>query len=239
MKRCCGVDGVRRSQDAFEDLFGLASHFPRQRPASTTFDTWAERAGDRITRNLVEEGLAQLGAAEQTRIPAGFAAAHPQVWQAIVDDVGGRDDAVQILLVGAVVAGLEERHRQIDPEALGLLEVDRDAREDPVESLALALAATDLWSSFEIIEAIESFDTGATTAVIAERLWSEWHEQRLVDLVNRLRARLPVAGFPAASAAIESGCRAFDRDPGVRFRLRSELLLDALPTAADALRLVA
>ena len=70
-------------------------------------------------------------------------------------------------------------------------------------------------------------------------IWSGWHEQRLDDLVHRLRERLPVAGFPAASSAIESGCRAFERDPSVRARLRSELLLDALPTAADALRLVA
>jgi hypothetical protein len=76
-------------------------------------------------------------------------------------------------------------------------------------------------------------------AVIAERLWSGWHEQRLDDLVHRLRERLPVAGFPAASSAIESGCRAFACDPSVQARLRSELLLDALPTAADALRLVA
>jgi hypothetical protein len=38
VKRCCGVDGVRRSQDALEDLFSLAFHFPRQRPASGTFD---------------------------------------------------------------------------------------------------------------------------------------------------------------------------------------------------------
>ena len=239
VKRCCGVDGVRRSQDALEDLFSLAFYFPRQRPSSATFDAWAERVGDQLTRELLEEGLAELGAAERARIPAEFAAAHPQVWEKILDDVRGHDDAHQILLVGAVVAGLEERHRQVDPEALELLEMDEEAREDPVESLALTLAATDLWSAFEIIDATESFDKGATTAAIAEQLWSEWHEQRLEDLVHRVRELLPVAGFAAASSAIESGCRAFTRDPWVRTRLRSELLLDALPTAADILGLVA
>jgi SEC-C motif len=239
VKRCCGVDGVRRSQDALEDLFSLAFHFPRQRPASGTFDAWAERARDQLTRELLEEGLVQLGAAEQARIPAEFAAAYPQVWETILGEVGSQHDVLQVLLIGAVVAGLEERQRQVDPAALELLEVDEEAREDPVESLALVLSATDLWNAFEVIDATESLDSGATTAVIAEHLWSGWHEQRLEDLVHRLRERLPVAGFPAASSAIGSGCRAFERDPGVRARLRSELLLDALPTAADVLGLVA
>jgi len=222
-----------------EDVFGLAFHFPHQRPASATFDAWAERAGDELTRELLEEGLAQLGAAEEARIPAEFAAAYPQVWETILDEVGSPDDALHVLLLGAVVAGLEERQRQVDPAALELLEGDEEAREDPVESLALLLAPNDLWNAFEIIDATESLDTGATTAVVADHLWSAWHEQRLEDLVHRLRGRLPVAGFPAASSAIENGCRAFERDPCVRARLRAELLLDALPTWADALGLVA
>src|SRR6266478_2180554 len=123
VKRCCGVDGVRRSQDALEDLFSLAFHFPRQRPASGTFDAWAERAQDQLTRELLEEGLVQIGAAEQARIPAEFAAAYPQTWETILDEVGGHDDALQVLLIGAVVAGLEERQRQIGPASLELLEV--------------------------------------------------------------------------------------------------------------------
>src|SRR5438093_4693127 len=86
VKRCCGVDGVRRSQGALEDLFSLAFHFPRQRPASGTFDSWVQRATHQLTRELLEEGLAQLGAAEQARIPAEFAAAHPQVWKTVLDE---------------------------------------------------------------------------------------------------------------------------------------------------------
>jgi hypothetical protein len=239
VKRCCGVEGVRRSQEALEDLFGLAFHFPRQRPASATFDAWAEQAGDRLTRELLEEGLAQLGRAEQARIPAQFAAIYPQLWETILDEAGSRDEALQILLAGAVVAGLEERQRQLDPGALQLLEVDEDLREDPVESLALVLVPGDLWSVVEVVDAADSFDKGSTTGVIAERLWSEWHEHRLHDLVLRLRSQLPVARFPAASSALVTACRTFERDSLLRTRLRAELLLDALPTAVDVLRLAA
>lgn len=239
VKRCCGVDGVRRSQEALGDLFGLAFHFPRQRPVSPTFDAWAARAGGELTRDLLEDGLAQLGPAEVERIPAEFAAAHPQVWEAILTEAGRRDDALATVLIGAVVAGLEERQRQLDPAALELLDVDDDAREDPVESLALVLVAGDLWSVFEVIEAVDSFDDDAQIASIADRLWSEWHERRLDQLVERLEARLPIPECPAASAAVEAACQAFRDDPDVRIRLRGELLLDALPTALDAVRLAA
>jgi hypothetical protein len=239
VKRCCGVEGVRRSREALEDLFGLAFHFPRQRPVSATFDAWAERAGDRLTRELLDEGLGQLGSTEQARIPEEFAATYPHLWETLLEEAGSRDEAPHVLLIGAVVAGLEERQRQLDPTALELLEVDEDAREDPVESLALVLVPGDLWSALEVVDAADSFDRGAATGVIAERLWSEWHEHRLHDLVLRLRSRLPIARFPAASSAIETACRTFERDGLVRNRLRAELLLDALPTAADALRLAA
>jgi SEC-C motif-containing protein len=239
VKRCCGVDGVRRSQEALEDLFGLAFNFPRQRPASATFDAWAERAGNRLTRELLEAGLAELGPAEVARIPTEFAAAYPQVWETILSEAGRRDEALETILAGAVVAGLEERQRRLDVEALELLEVDEDAREDSVESLALVLVPGDLWSVLEVVDAIDSFDSGATIAAIAERLWSEWHEHRLGGLVNRLQARLPIPGFPAASTAIEAACRAFQEDRGVLIRLRAELLLDGLPTGLDAVRLAA
>ena len=239
VKRCCGVDGARRSREAFGDLFGLAFHFPRQRPASATFDAWAERAPDLLSREVVEEGLAQLGAEECARIPAEFALAHPQIWEEIVNDARAVDDVNLVILVGAVVAGVEERTRELDAEALELLELDDAAREDPVESLALVLEAGDLWSVLEAIEASEAFDAGASLDSAATRLWSVWHEQRLNELVRRLGERLPVAVFPLASLAIENACKAFERDREVRARLRGELLLDALPTAFDALRLAA
>src|SRR5262249_52761890 len=239
VKRCWGVDGVRRSRDALEDLFGLAFNFPRQRPASATFDAWSERAGNELTRELLEAGLAELGPAEVGRIPSEFACAYPQVWETILTEAGGCDDALKTMLAGAVVAGLEERQRQLDVEALELIELDEDAREDPVESLALVLVPGDLWSVLEVVDAIDSFDSGAAIAAIAERLWSEWHEHRLDTLVRRVQSRLPISGFPAASAAIGSACRAVQEDRSLLIRLRAELLLDALPTGLDALRLAA
>jgi flagellar biosynthesis regulator FlaF len=225
--------------EAFEDLFALAFHFPRQRPASAMFDAWAKRAPDLLTRDLLEEGLMQVGDDERARIPAEFAATYPQMWETIVEDAGGRDDALQVILAGAVVAGLEERQREPDSRALELLEVDEEAREDPIESLALVLRAGDLWSVLEVVDAAAAFDRGDSPDVIAGRLWSAWHEQRLGDLVRRLENMLPFAAFPAASSAIRSASRAFERDRRVRTRLRTELLLDALPTSADVLGLAA
>lgn len=239
VKRCCGVEGARRSQEALDDLFGLAFQFPRQRPASPRFDAWAETAPSRLSRELVEDGLTALGPEEAARIPSEFAVAYPQVWAAIVADAGRRDEVLQILLTGAVVAGLEERQRGLDVEALELLEADEDARDDPVETLALVLTAGDLWNVLETVEALESFDRGAALAAIADRLWSEWHDRRLAELLRRVRAQLPMPGFPAASAAVEAACRAARDDRRVLIRLRAELLLDAFPTAADAVRLAA
>lgn len=239
VKRCCGVDGVRRSQEALKDLFSLALHFPRQRPASETFDVWAKWAGDQLTRELIEEGLAKLGPVEVARIPADFAVAYPQIWEMIMSDAGGRDEALGIVLVGAVVAGLEERQRKLDITALELLELDEDARKDPIETLTLVLVPGDLWSVLEVAYAVDSFDDGETMPAIAKRLWSEWHEDRLDALVRHLDARLPIPEFPRASAAIESACHAFHSDHRVSTQLRAELLLDALPTAVDAMRLAA
>jgi hypothetical protein len=101
------------------------------------------------------------------------------------------------------------------------------------------LTSGDLWSALEIVDAADSLDRGVATAAIAERLWSEWHERRLHDLVGRLRWRLPFAQFPTASSAIDTGCGAFERDSRVGALLRAELLLDALPTVAGAMRFAA
>jgi hypothetical protein len=231
VKRCCGVAGAQRSRAAFEDLFELACAFPRQRPQSASFAAWAERAPETLDRELLEEGLDALGAAEEHRIPSEFAAAYPRMWNTILDDAGDRDEALQTLLTGAVVAGLAERQRELDPVAIELLELDADARSDPVESLALALDAGDLWSVLEAAQAADVFDRGASLADVADELWSEWHERRLEALIHRLRRRVPIAGFPAASSAIEDACRAFERGRDVRLSLRAELLLDALPPA--------
>jgi hypothetical protein len=240
VKRCCGVESIRRSHEALTDLFQLASHFPRQRPATEAFDAWASRTTAEITLELLEEGVAQLAPAERARIPTEFAAAYPELWEAVLADARFVERALHIALLGAVVAGLEERRREIDPLVLVLLELDEDARRDPVESLAFVVTPEDLWNAVEVAEAEHSLDRGLTVESIAGVFWSEWHEQRLRELVRRVRRRLPLEAFPAASSAIEDACGTFERDPRVRARLGAELLLDALPPpVAEAPRLAA
>ena len=139
------------------------------------------------------------------------------------------------MLVGAVVAGLDERKRPVDAEALELIERDAETAGDPVETLALSREARDLWSVIESGEAVEAFETGRSIAAIADRLATDWHDARLAALVGRLASRLPIAGFPSASAALAAACRAFERDKTVRRRLRAELLLDSLTTVVEAL----
>src|SRR5262245_40456299 len=239
VKRCCGVEGVRKSHEAMQDLFGLASNFPRQRPASATFDAWAERAPDELTHQVLEEGLNELGAEERARIPAEFAEAHPRMWEAILDEARDYDDAIFAVLVGAVAAGLEERRRRLVPTALEVLEdldeVDRDA----VLSLALVLAPTDLWSVVELDAAEAAVEAGAKPAVAAERIWSEWHEERLQTLVGRVREQLPVAGLPVGSSVVAAACSAFEDDDALPARLRTALLVAALASAWDILGLAA
>jgi hypothetical protein len=48
-------------------------------------------------------------------------------------------------------------------------------------------------------------------------------------LVERLRASLPLEGYPLASAAIERACGQFEADEKLARRLLAELLLDSLP----------
>src|SRR5436190_447029 len=135
VKRCCGVDGVRRRKDAAAELFSLAFHFPRYRPATAEFDAWAWSASASLDRETVAEGL---DAADYGR----------------------------------------------------------------AESLLAAQA---------------------------ERLATPWHRERLDVLLVRLRAWLPDAGYPLASAALQRACERVEADETLARRLCAELLLDSLP----------
>lgn len=167
VKRCCGVDGARRSHEAAEELFAAAFCFPRLRPVSASFDAWAAGAPDELSRSTLDAGLAALGDAERTRIETALATDAPSVWAGVVRDLGDESQATGLVLCGAVVAGIEERSRL--PEVDGL-----DPDDDAVETLALE--ARDLWSVVESGRAVEAFDAGEPLAAIADRLWSDWHE---------------------------------------------------------------
>jgi hypothetical protein len=231
VKRCCGVDGVRRSQEAFDELYGAAFCFPRLRPVSAGFDAWAETAPDELSRALFEAGGTALGPAERDRITSVLALESPDVWAGVVRDFGTEEDAMALLLLGAIVAGLEERSRALDPQALELIEPD----DEPVDALALVLEARDLWSVVESGHAVEAFDAGESLQSIADRLWTDWHGERLEVLVARVRGRLPLDERPVASAALERACAAFASDERLARRLRAELLLDSFPSMLDLL----
>ena len=246
VKRCCGVDSVRQrarqADGAAAELFDLAYLFPRYRPVSVEFEDWTRTAPEDFSRGALEEGLARLDAAERDRIVGGFQREYPGPWASVVADFGDESLAVEMVLAGAVVAGVSERRQPIDVEGLDVLEHDAEARADPANALALVFDCHDLWSVIESGIAAQAVDrvgfdaADAVFAAEAERLATTWHHDRLSVLVDRLRARLPTPGHPLASEALERACERLDSDHLLRRRLLAELLLDSLPRVllADA-----
>jgi len=234
-KLCCGTTRTqeRASREALEILSGLAGLFPLLRPDSAAFEQWAEAHRDdpSITRELVDEALSLLDGAELERIARTHAREFPEVWAGLVADVGGEVDAEFAVLAGAVVTALREE-RRIDVVALELLH--EDMPDDPAETLALCIDPCALWSALEA----DAADTALVAAgenewdvVLASesaRLGTPQHERRLVLLVGRVRAQLPVLGFRRVSRAIAGACDSFGRDERVRARLAWMLLGDAL-----------
>lgn len=243
-KRCC-IDRERelvRRNEALEELLALPSLFPLLRPADDSFERWAEQhAGAEPMRALIEEGGSLLPEAESVRIRRGHAREFPEVWESLVRDCADEREAEDAVLIGAVVAALQEE-RELDDGALELIEEVRDLQADPIEALAIAVDACNLWSLADATLADDALaridpdlDDGAYEAVaealLAERAagaWTPTHERRLALLVGRVRARLPMQGRRRASRVLERACTAFDRDPDVRGRLAAMLLADTL-----------
>jgi hypothetical protein len=213
--------------------------FPLLRPDSPEFDAWvAARRGSDVTRASIEEAGALVPAAERERIVRAHAREFPGVWRSLVDDLGDKHEAEEVVFIGAVVAALEEV-RAVDPSVLDLIEENEFIARDPVAALAMALVATVLWSIAEATAADEALaeipdvlDDGvywiAAIEAEAARLWSPRHERRLARLVERLSAQLPISGRPNASAVLADGCAGFERDGEVRLRLAAMLLADSL-----------
>jgi hypothetical protein len=234
VKRCCGVESAKRRVDAGGDLLVIPFHFPRYRPVTPSFEAWARVAPAELRRDVVAEGVSRLDMDERERIVDGFAGEYPEIWSAAVADLGNEGLAIDLVLGGAVVAGVKERRRLPRAEALDLLESEGAARADPVAALALTLDGTDLWSVIESEEAADALERGFGRSAItlrseADRLATPWHRERLGMLVERLRASLPLEGYPLASAAIERACGQFEADEKLARRLLAELLLDSLP----------
>jgi hypothetical protein len=222
--------------------------FPLLRPDCPEFDAWLDaRRKAEVTRATIEDAGGLVPAAEYERIVRVHAQEFAGVWRSLVDDLGDEHEAEQVVFIGAVVAALQEV-RAVDPSVLELIEENEFIAGDPVEALARALEATDLWSIAEAIvvgEALakipddlndDAYELVWTAAIEAEaaRLWSPRHERRLVRLVERVRAQLPIVGHADVSAVLADGCAGFERDQEVRLRLAAMLLADSLDPLQQA-----
>lgn len=221
-----------------EDATRVARLFPQLRPVGKAFSAWADRvAADDAAEASAADALALIEPAERSRIADGL----PGIRERYCAELGDERLAEQALLVGAVAAAVDERLPP-DPRMLELLEEREDLRSDPVEALALALEAGDLWGLVEtaqletaLRDLPEELDDeeyeqhwDAIVAAEAKRLARRWHKRRLAELVGRLASQLPFSDYPAASAALALACEAFEHDRGVRARLAAALLGDSL-----------
>jgi hypothetical protein len=159
--------------------------------------------------------------------------------EALVGALG--EEERQAVGVGSVVAALHER-RELEAAALDHLEGCEHCRAGAAESLAAVLEACDFWSLGEAEQAEAALarvpeaevDDGVFAATLtfqAASMWSDEHVRRLELLVGRVRAQLPVADRPLASAALSEACAAVEGEHGVRTQLAGLLLADTLGPA--------
>lgn len=256
-KRCCGTREAQavleRKTSALGKLMTLPVLFPHLRPGGEAFAAWAERvATTQLAEPPLDDAVALLEPGERERIEREHAQEHPHAWRSLVEDLGDKGLARKAVVRGAIAAGVWER-RALDAEALELLEESPSPDGDAAEALALVLDAGDLWSVFEsgvaddaLVELDDDLEDepyeliwNATVADQARQLCGKWHHARLAELVARLRAHLPLADLPRATATLERACEAFEHDAGVRERLAAELLADSLCRLALAPALAA
>jgi hypothetical protein len=129
-----------------------------------------------------------------------------------------------------------------DPFRLAYLE-QRAEVEGPFEALTWVLDGKDLWSVIESAEADAALATldddldlddahealfEATLASEARRLATAWHTTRLAELVARVKASLPIEGFPGASALLAHACDEFEPGGPMADALAAELLHSSL-----------
>lgn len=238
VKRCCGTDALRDrlrlTAETAEELLTLALHFPRCRPETEAFEAWALEALGEADDRILADGLAELDEDERERIVRDFAREQPKAWRSLLGDFGNEELAAELLLIGAVAAGVAERRRL--EEALWLVE---DGDLDSLRALATAIPGEDVWSVVE--SAVAAGALGAIPDELDddeyERRWTEvldeqvsrlgtpWHDARLDALAGRLRRALPDPEFPVASRVLLDACERLDE---LRGPLLRELLSDSL-----------
>jgi hypothetical protein len=244
-KRCCiGREAeLQRRLELLAQIATLPILFPRLRPMSPEFEAWAAARrpdpGLELSGELLSEAIDRLEAEERERI-ARLVGDEVAAWDALRAKVGDDEQAEDALLTGAVAAALREVFAP-NRYVLELIEAGY-AENEPLNGLSLVLEATQLWNVLEATDAEqtlaaipddlddEEYDEAWKSAFdeVAARRWTREHEQRLTLLVERMRARLPLDGFPRASAAIAAGCDRYAADAAAPSRLGRMLLADTL-----------
>jgi hypothetical protein len=199
-------------------------------------EEWAASAPAPATRAVIEEGADRLDDDEGERIAGWAAAAYPELWDSLVEDIGDAHEARSLVVLGSVVALLAEE-RDLDAWRLDHLEECDDCWADPSSALADVVQPCDLWSIADAAALADALDQAgdvegdrfdAVVAATAGALWTTAHGRRLALLVGRVRQRLPQVMRPRASRALAAACARFDRDEAVRARTAALMLADTL-----------
>jgi hypothetical protein len=242
-KKCCGFDrNVERALEdrlaTIEEIARLAFRSPRLLPLDAAYDDWVRAVLAGEIDAQPEDAVATLGSAERRRIVEACCDQFPGEWSELSKRCGD-EAAVEALIGGSVVAGIRDYAVPGEFE-LGLIEGSDALESDPFQTLAICFQGDSLWSPEEGREADRPIaalpdwlDDNAyelwwenALRTTAASLVTDWHRLRLAQLVRRIEAQLPFAGFPRASAAIETGCKSFADDDAFRARLAATLLSD-------------
>ncbi len=160
-KLCCGTTRdqerqLRRQFGVFEEIASLPMHFPQLRPRGKKIGALLDRAvRDGVDKATLADAVALLERRERSRIERSHAKEFPAVWRSLCAELGDEQIAREAVVLGAVLAALDERV-PLHPELLALIEDTATDGDDPIEPLALALEAGDLWSLGESVQADEA-----------------------------------------------------------------------------------
>jgi hypothetical protein len=226
----------RRSLLTLAETHDVAFLFPWVRPEDQVFDAFAERVARLLAASappippaVVEDGVALLGRDERRRIVDGWAERYPDRWQSVAADAGDVALAERVLVASAVRGAIVERL----PARRGLLEMieTMPPSMSPCGVLGILIEPLLVWNRDDAIMVANGAGSASdpqrfigTAHRLADSRVEPWQVDRVRELADRIRARLPIAGLPRASRLIEEGCDELDGDDEAAHGLASVLL---------------